>query len=182
MELSRFNEIMGIKEMIMEKKKKEIIIKAVKVEDTKFGPRIGICDAEGTWINSRKSQWDKIPGAWERLTSLKAGDRVDVDYEIRPYVAKDGSNKTTNEILGFDVVIRPQDEVKSVTAPSTAPQALPRETPTPKSIVPEIGARQTALNVAVQVVGSWVEKSDLTCVESVIAVAKQIYASLKEAW
>jgi hypothetical protein len=163
---------------------KEIIVKGVRVEDTQYGPRIGITDMEGKWYNSRKSKWSKLPGTWEGLTSLKAGERVHIDYEVKPYTAKDGSTKTTNEIMGFDIIIRPQDEVRPVTAPSSVSQCIPGETTpsTVKLIVPETGARQTCLNCATQIVGSWVEKSDLTQVDSVVAVAKQIYAALKEAW
>jgi hypothetical protein len=179
MKLDRFMEIMkGVRAMENEIRKKEIIIKGVKVEDTPYGPRIGICDMEGIWMNSSKSRWAKLPGTWEGLTSLKAGERVHIDYEVRPYTAKDGSQKSTNDIVGFEKIIQKEDEVK----PVTAQKSFPGETPPPKSVVPETGARQTCLNCAVQIVAIWVDKEDSNHVDSVIAVAKQLYASLKESW
>lgn len=165
---------------------KEIIIKGVRVEDTPYGPRIGIADMEGKWYNSSKSRWAKLPGTWEGLTSLKAGERVHIDYEVKPYTAKDGTPKTKNEIIGFDIIIRTQDEVKPVPALiyALSSPSLPGETKpsAPRSFVPEVGLRQTCLNVAVQVVSNWKELDDTNHVDSVIAVAKQIYAALKEPW
>lgn len=183
MELNKFKEIMGIKgEIMSDTHKKEIIVKGVRVEDTQFGPRIGICDMEGTWMNSRKSKWSKLPGTWEGLAGLKAGDRVLIDYEIKSYVAKDGTPKATNEIIGFDIIIRPQDEVKPVEGPCLPRETTPSTSSMPKSVVPETGARQTCLNCAVQIVSTWENRTDENHVDSVIAVAKQIYAALKEPW
>jgi len=170
-----------------EGRKKEIIVKGINVSDTQFGPRIGIVDQEGKWYNSSKSKWSKLPGTWEGLTGLKAGDRVLIDWEIKSYVAKDGSPKATNDIVGFDIIIRPQDEVIPLEGP-----CLPRETTTvPKSIVMETGARQTCLNCATQlevavltasVAAGLLSENISDPVGNILNTAKKLYASLKEPW
>jgi hypothetical protein len=173
--------------------KKEIIVKGVRAEDhPKVGPKLGIVDREGVWYNTLRAQWTKIDGAWEALSKLVAGDRLDLSYTIRPYIGKDGTAKSNNDIVGFEPVIRKEDEVKPVTAPSTAPQGLPGETLAPgQRVVPETGARQTCLNCATQLevavlaasVAAGVPMGNLSDpIGNILGGAKKLYSSLKEPW
>jgi hypothetical protein len=186
-----------IKGEIMETKekeihKKEIIVKGVRAEDhPKVGPKLGIVDREGVWYNTLRAQWTKIDGAWEALSKLVAGDRLDLSYTFRPYIGNDGTAISNNDIVGFEPVIRKEDEVKPVTAASPAPQGIPGETLVPKGIVPETGARQTCLNCATQLevavlaasVAAGVPMGNLSDpIGNILGGAKKLYAALKETW
>lgn len=169
MELERFLKL--IKGEIMSEK--EIRIKAISRKDATSGPMISMMDAESIWYSVFKS--NVTDDTWDILKELKDGDVADITWTST--VSKTGG-KTFNNLTGFSKVLRLEDEVKDV----PAPKSLPGETPPPKFIVPETGARQTCLNCAVQIVAIWIEKDDSSHVDSVIAVAKQLYAALKETW
>ena len=142
---------MGIKEEAMTENKKEIIVKAVKVEDSKIGPRIGICDMEGTWYNSNKKSWEKHPGAWETLSGTQRGSRLDLVWEVRSYPKKDGttgySKGYSNEISSFEPVLQKGDEVRPVDAPPQ--ESLPGKT---RPVMQDMSPKQTAIKSATDIV------------------------------
>lgn len=171
---------------IMKDQFKEVIVKGIRKEDhPTVGPKLGIIDREGIWYNTLKRQWTKIPGAWEAMNGLIAGDRAEITYTIRSYTARDGTTKNTNDIIGFNKVIQKEDEANPIGNALYESGDAVSEKPLASSLkftVPEVGARQTCLNCAAEIVGNWVEKDDSSHVDSVIAVAKELYNSLKEPW
>jgi len=179
MELSKFCEIMG---GIMENQDKEIIIKAVKVEDSKIGPRVGICDMEGHWYNSTKKSCAGTPGSWDILASLQKGERVHIYWKVRSY-EQYGATKYTNDIIGLEKVQRTGDEV--VRLQDAGPSATP-----PSPVSPQVDMRQemspkqtcvksaTDLVVALLAAGAEMENP----MEEIMLKARYLYGELKEVW
>jgi len=174
--------------MDIQQSKTEIIVKAVSPKDNKsVGPSLGICDREGTWYNTKKSDWAKFPGAWETLTSLAAGERLELTYERRPWSSKTtGKSGTSLDIVGFekiqrtgDEVVRPQDAKPSVASSSpVSPQVDARP------VQQEWSPKQTCIKSATDiVVALWNTGQTPTDLEAdILARAKRIYAGMKETW
>jgi hypothetical protein len=158
---------------------KEIQIKAVKVEDSKIGPRIGICDMTGAWYNSNKQAWIKKPGAWEALAALQRGERLDLTYEEKPW-AKDGRSGVSKDIVGFEKVLRPEDEVSSapgLPGETQAPPPQTRDDAISKLALLKAGAEMAAAQIRAGTIGDLSSPDDVA-----VLFARRMFAALHEAW
>jgi len=164
-----------------EKFEKQIIVKGIRIEDhPTVGPKLGIIDRKGIWYNTLKRQWANIPDAWETMTKIVSGERAKITYTIRAYTAKDGSKKSTNDIVGFEKIIQKEDEVK----PVPAAESLSGETLIPKPSNQEMSPKQTCVKSATDLVvariGAGESFEDVVIV--VMEEAKRMFAVLREAW
>jgi len=178
MELERFLELM--KGEIMAEQHKSIIVKAIKVEDSKIGPRIGICDMEGLWYNANKKSCAETPGAWEVLTQLQKGERLDITYEERAWTSKTtGKSGVSKDIIGFDKVVQSKDEVKPIVSSAPSPQVdVPR--PVQQDLMPKMSCLRAAAEIVVALIAAGNVPDNAT--EEVCLKARALYLDLKEAW
>jgi len=188
MELSKFCEIMGvIMQQGNKQEKAEIIVKGKRLEDhPKVGPKIGIVDRAGVWYNSLRSKWTKIPGAWEALSALVAGDRVDLTWEVVPYPANDGTQKYRNDILGFDKIIQVGDEVKPVPPADLPGETLAQMSPPltvtrqAQDLMPKMSCLRAAAEVVTALIGAGQVPDNPT--EEVCLKARALYLDLTGNW
>jgi hypothetical protein len=127
------------KEKRMGENEKEIHIKAVKRADD----RVSLMDMEGTWYSGWKNQATKE--SWDLLNALKNGDKADIKWTVNP--------KGFKNLCGISLVFHKGDEVKPVvTAPSlsgeTSSTFPERKQPTPTGEIVNLGAKQTCVNQA----------------------------------
>lgn len=165
--------------------KKEIIVKGIKVEDTKWGPRIGVVDMEGKWYNSAKSKV-KDANAWEILCGLKAGDHLDLAWTVREYDKKDGTKGYANDITWFDKVIRADPPAQA------SPQGDPAPVQTRDDLIAKESAYKSAAELLKSIPAKTVEEAMSVMTEGVPgidehinvykAVAHALYADMKTAW
>ena len=172
----------------------EIIIRSVRPGSNQWGSKVGISDTKGIWYNSKKKGWTE--DEWNRLTGLKEGSRVALDWVVRSYDKPDGTTGYTNDITRFDPIIQRTDEV----VPSGHPGSQPTQTATqtaPQNVAhtgPEMSpridnrddmiAKQVCLKAGVElvgaIIGSFEAGTDL--VDEVLKRARALYAGLKEPW